>query len=245
MREYEEEIQGNPEETSSVPLPEDGQEDGGEEAASAAHQEYIPPVPEDFEEEMGGPCLADLHYTITVDEYDRGFRCFQKRYVYPKNWVLTAVFGILFLLYVQQAALDPTYTFAWVLMAVCLIFIGVLWINPIKIRKTLIKSIENIKDDRYTTYLYPDGAVICTEAVQEEGEEPLEIPPRKLSYALDAPEVLEREDMFLIYLKKQMFYVIPKHCLKVEELQEELLRREFTEKLGKRFKGRHEEASQA
>lgn len=190
---------------------------------------------QDFAADMGGSALAELHYSISVEEYNAGFFRFQKKYVYPKLIIMTVLFAVLGALYGQQVFLDPGYTLGWIVLAICVALVGFMWYNPAKIRRNLAKAIAHIKDDTYTTFLYPDGLVVCTDAAGELDEDGslIEIEPRKLLYLVESPEVQEWEDMFLIMLKKQMFYVIPKHFLKEEQIQ--ALRTEFHDKLDRRF----------
>lgn len=178
--------------------------------------------------------LQTLNYTISVDEYERAFIIFQKRYVFPKNYIMTALFGVIIVLYIQQLFTDPTYMTAWILGGVCLVFIALIWYNAFKIRRSLMRSIKDIADDRYTTAFLPDGLRIQTEiAVTDEAAEEYNPEPRKISYINDKVQILENGEMFILYLKKQMFYVIPKRCLSESEIA--FLGEEFAEKLQKDF----------
>ena len=62
--------------------------------------------------------LAVLNYTITVNEYEAAFREFQKKYVYPKNYIMTAGFAIILVVYIWQLIKDPSYQIAWFLSIV-------------------------------------------------------------------------------------------------------------------------------
>lgn len=68
--------------------------------------------------------LETLVYTISLGEYERGFILFQKKYVFPKNYIMTAAFAIVAALYVFQIVENPAYSTAWVMLLVCLFFIS-------------------------------------------------------------------------------------------------------------------------
>lgn len=193
----------------------------------------------EFEEEMGGGVLTEITYTTSSKEYEKAFIAFQKRYVYPKNTVITIIFALVAILYGEQVVRMPSYALGWALMAICAAMIVIIWYNPMRIRKTLVKSIQMIEDDVYVSYLYPDGLVIQTIITEDEVQENAEIEPsqegsdsednqeqeddtvipaKKIIYYLDKPDIINREDMFIIYLKKQMFYVIPKSGLSEQDI---------------------------
>lgn len=179
--------------------------------------------------------LQTINYTINIQEYEKAFIAFQKKFVFPKNTIMTAAFIIIIILYVNQLYQDPTYKMAWILIGVCAAFIALIWYNAFKIRKTLIKSIKDIKDDKYTTNIYDDSIVVQTELAQNElTDGSIDIEPKTILFIDDNPEVAENDEMFIIYLKKQMFYVIPKHQLMADQI--ESLSKIFEEKLDKRFK---------
>ena len=178
--------------------------------------------------------LQVLNYTISVGEYERAFIAFQKRYVFPKNYIMTVLFAGIIVLYAQQIKTDPSYTMAWVLLAVCIAFIILIWYNVFRIRKSLVNSIKEIQDDKYTSTFFEDGLMIQTEITgTDETQEAMEIQPKRIYYELDSPDVLENSEIFILYLKKQMFYVLPKRSMNDREI--EFLRTEFSEKLEKKF----------
>lgn len=182
---------------------------------------YVPQNP--FEEQTP---LTEIEYSIHLDEYDSAFLSFQKKYVYPKNWIMTVVFAIIIALYAQQLYMAPKDAFRWVLVGMCIAMVAGTWLNTRSVRKKLMKSIKEIKDDSYTTKLYDTGVSILVNAEEE-------IYPTYITFAGDAPAVMDREDMFILYLKKRMFYVIPKKDMSEEN--KKLFAETFAEKLGKDY----------
>lgn len=178
--------------------------------------------------------LQTLDYTILTEEYEKAFISFQKRYVFPKNIVMTVLFGGIAVLYGQQILVDSSYTAAWVLLAVCLAFIVLIWYNAFKIRKSLTHSIQEIQGDRYTMQVLEDGLLIRTKVANtDETDENTVIEPRRILFETERPEITDTADLFVLYLKKQMFYVIPKRCLTTE--QAAFMQEYFQQRLGKKY----------
>lgn len=195
----------------------------GEDYEEYEEEEYIPPNP--FEEKTS---LTEVKYSIHLDEYDSAFLSFQKKYVYPKNIIMSAAFVIIAALYGQQLYMDPTDTLRWFLFIMCFLLIGGMWFNTRKVRKKLMKSIKEIKDDTYTTKLYDTGISILVNTSEEEG-----IYPTYITFAEDNPIVMDKENMFILYLRKKMFYVIPKKDM--SDSDKKLFAETFAEKLDKDY----------
>lgn len=180
---------------------------------------------------------ATLKYTISVEQYAEAFKEFQKKYVFPRNYFMTVGFAIILVVYIWQIIKDPTFQIAWFLSIVSFAAIVSMWFNVYSIRKKLIKSIKDIKDDTYTTIITDKNISIQTDAVEIDTENedapPQEVKPTVLDFDLDMPEVIENQRMFIIYLKKQMFYVIPKTDMNENEIL--VVSETFSNALGKRF----------
>lgn len=202
-----------------------------------------------------------LKYSIKFEEYEQGFKSFQQKYVYPKNIVFSIIFFIVILLYAQQIFIDVKNGMSWILMGVCIAFVAILWYNPYKIRRNLMKSISEITEDEYKMEIYSDRVIIYTiterpleiehevdandinaelivnengELIEKSDDFNNEIEPKTINFEYDLPEILEKKDMFIIYLKKQMFYIIPKRNLFPEQCNN--IRDIFRKNLEKRFK---------
>lgn len=173
--------------------------------------------------------LSDLAYTITVDNYDKAFGEVQKRFEFPRNIVFTVLVALVAAYNLYMAIKVPTNNNTQVMIVgVSIAFLLILWITPLKRRKTLKEALSTIEDDSYTAEVFEDSIKITTVVKpDEEGNIP-EIAPKIIFYETDEPYVMEIPDEFVIYIKKQMFYVIPKKYLSDE--QTELLRKELSEK---------------
>lgn len=204
-------------------------------------KKYIPYEDDEDEEEddyyslpknpfEGEEALAETTYTIHLDEYEKGFIAFQKKFAYPKNYVMTGIFLVIMVLYGEQLLRKPDdFFFRLFLFILCGVMIAGMWINLRSVRKKLMKSISQLKDDTYTASVFEKGIEIITHV--ENGEE--EIPATCIKFSNEDFYILNREDMFILYLRKQMFYIIPKKNLSENEVK--LFEDKFSEKLQKRY----------
>lgn len=194
-------------------------------------------INESFEEV--NPKLT-LAYNIKNTEEEEAFITFQKRFVVKSSILKTVAFGILAIMFIYQIIKAPDNFASWLCFVVCIAVIFIVWYNPVKIRKTLIESLKPLEDDRYIFKLYENKFSIETVIPQEEidqaikdGEEPEKIPPRVVSFSDTGLSVLEKENMFVIFLKKESIYVLPKRCMTESEIKE--LSLVFEQKLGDDF----------
>lgn len=177
--------------------------------------------------------LTELRYTITVDDYDKAFHEVQKKFEFGRNTIFTVLVGIVGILNLITAIQKyPDNNNNVMLVAICIAFIAILWVMPFKRRKTLREALSTIEDDSYETEVYDDKIKICVvPKINPETNEPFEVSPKIIFYETDLPYVIEIPDEFIIYIKKQMFYVIPKRFLSEEQI--ETVRKEFSEKAKK------------
>lgn len=179
-------------------------------------------------------------YDIKNTEEEEAFISFQKKYILKSSILKTVAFGILAILFIYQIINSPDNFASWLCFIVCLAVIFIVWYNPIKIRKTLMESLKPLEDDKYIFKLYENKfsieTIISQEEIDEaiaEGEEPTQIPPRVVDFSDTGLSVLEKDNMFVIFLKKESIYVLPKRCLTESEIKE--LSFVFDQKLGDDF----------
>ena len=201
------------------------------------NSQAVEQINESFEEVT--PKLS-VTYDIKNTEEEEAFIEFQKRFIVKSSIIKTIAFGILAILFLYQIVNAPDNFASWLCFVVCLAVIFIVWYNPIKIRKTLLQSLKPLEDDRYIFKLYENKfsieTVISQEEIDEaikEGEEPPQIPPRIVSFRDTGLSVLEKDNMFVLFLKKDSIYVLPKRCLREDEIKE--LSFVFDQKLGDDF----------
>ena len=200
-------------------------------------KQTVEEINESFEEVNPNLSVA---YNIKNTEEEEAFITFQKKYILKSNILKTVAFGILALLFIYQIVNAPDNFASWLCFVVCLAVIFIVWYNPIKIRKTLMQSLKPLEDDKYIFKLYENKFSIETVIPQEEideaikeGEEPVKIPPKVVDFSDTGLSVLEKENMFVIFLKKESIYVLPKRCMTESEIKQ--LSYVFDLKLGDDF----------
>ena len=168
--------------------------------------------------------LLSFEYNVKNSEEEQAFTAFQKKYVYKGNYIKTALFGAVAVLFLISFIRDPKEYLNPVLMFVSLAFIFVIWFNTFKIRKSLLQALKVLENDKYIFTLYDDKFSIETILDESEFEEDEEIPtvqPRIVNFKETEIYVIENIDMFILILKKDTIYVLPKRCFD-ENISKEL-----------------------
>lgn len=190
----------------------DGKKYGG---SSFNDGEGKPELPE-------GEALAEVFYDVTIPEEDKGFREFQRLFVRKSSIIKTVVLLLVFAVFcAQQIAGKGGETLNWIAMTISAAAVVIVWYNPVSVRKSLMKALEAVKDDRYIFRLYEDAFSIETiipEEEFEEGEERIYPIPRVVKLAQADFLLSELEDMFVVIMKKETIYVLPKRCMTQQDM---------------------------
>lgn len=170
-------------------------------------------------------------YNIPLDMFEKAFVTFQKTFVYPKNIIATIIFSVVAVIYGYGAwkNSDPMYT---MLAVVCLVLIFSAWINPLKVRKKLMTSIAEIKDDFYNFELYDNKVSIGSIVINDDGEEEY-VPPAVIDIQSNVVKAVETKDYTIIYIKNHVFYVIPKKDFDLTE--QKIIADTLKKNMGKRY----------
>lgn len=176
-------------------------------------------------------------YQINYDTYSEAYRCYQKLFVFPKNRILQLILLVLAVDFGYHGAVDPENTLAFVLFALCVALIFVLWYNPRRMRRSVMDVIREIESDEYIFSMDSQKMTFRTvppEYTQDVPDDEFsDNPPTDVYYGKDI-RVIEKYEFFLICRGKQVFFVLPKYAL--YDNQAEIIRSVFEEKLGKRFR---------
>lgn len=180
-----------------------------------------------------GELKERVEYNITLEEEDRAFRIFQRLYTLKRNIVISALFGIAAASFAVQIIMGKGDNISWGLMAVCIAFMAAVWINQNRIRKMLLTALEVLKDDRYILSIYEKGFEIETIIPQEDvqtarevngdegGDEEVmsRLKPPISSYRFEQSglRLVENAEMYLIFVTKETFHVLPKRALTDEQ----------------------------
>lgn len=165
--------------------------------------------------------LCSFEFNVKNEEENKAFLFFQKKYVYKKNWIKTAGFGILAVGFAISAYRDPSMAVNYMLMGVSLAAIAAIWYNTKKIRQSLMEALKMLEDDRYIFSLYEDSFVIETIISEEERNEEDFVPikPNIEKLSDENLDITEHEDMFVIIVKKETIFVLPKRCMNEEQIK--------------------------
>jgi len=174
-----------------------------------------------------------IEYNITNKEQDLSYSAYQKKFMLKNLIIKSVVLFLLFAFFIQKVIFSPNNTVNWVVVGLSFGYLFFIWYNPYKMKKNMLLALLSIEDDRYEFSLYEDYFSIKTilpkEDLDENEENQDEIPPRIVDFSKDHIEILETNELFIIILKKQTIYTIPKRCL--SEIQQEEVREAFLAKI--------------
>ena len=194
---------------------------------------------------MEDEALVKKRYSIPYELFGEAFTVFQKKFVFPRNRIMSVLLLILAAGNVLNIMYGKGETIGYVLVLVCIALAFINWYNPRKLKRNLMESVKGIENDVYTLTIYPERIVIGTVLEPEKEKEPDEyeevfgeIPVKEdiadtEIYLNKNVKVIERKNFFMIYIKKSMFYVVPKEPLTQEEI--EIMNLHFQKQLDKNF----------
>ena len=131
--------------------------------------------------------LLERSYHIPLSLFDRAFRAFQKKFVYPRNFILTLLLAAVGGWYVYAQIKNPDGKLGYLMIVVCLAMIMITWYNTFKIRHSLLEAIKEIESDTYELRVYEDGmTILAKDADGQPFTEPEDAEP--------AEETAERTD---------------------------------------------------
>ena len=181
--------------------------------------------------------LLEKEYSIPYEIFGEAYTEFQKKYVNKRSYILMGIFIALGLVYVWSAIKDPSNTLAYLLMVVCFAFAGINWYNPKRIRRTLMEGIKGLEDEKYRFELFESHIEISTLIPEKEdendkendinseleeelfGDSPDEVSESSKLYFNDRLKISEKDNFFMLYQLKELFYVVPKSDFSAEELE--------------------------
>lgn len=179
-------------------------------------------------------------YKISADIFKEGFCAYQKKFVYPKNYLFIAVFIVLALNFVYGAVKAPDNYLAYIMIVICLALAVREWFNPRKMRRSFIDAIQETGEQEYKITAGSTWVEFSTiqrgnvenfaksgsqgefstelstfqrEDVENYDDEP--IPPSRIEK--ENLKILEYDRFFLFVDGKVMFYVVPKDVFSESE----------------------------
>lgn len=206
-----------------------------------------------------GELLAEGEYESRSDEILKGYKVYQKKYVFTSLiWkmllVALAVTSSVMMIITSE---DP------MLPAMCLLIsisVGIWFVStPVSNRKKLVRGLDSMEGTKYKAEFFTDKIKISTpveENVETEHEnqeqaeqtekseqseadialdgENEEIPATVIH--LDSPivDITDKEDMFILVVKKAYVFIIPKRAFTEDECQR--IREKLSAIMGIRYK---------
>ena len=210
----------------------------------------VPDTADTEEEEQQELVIEKKRYSISYEMFDNSYTVFQKKYVYPRAYIMCGLLVALAIANIINTILGGAKGsyMSYILVAACLALAAVNIYNPRKVKRNLMQSISGIENDVYTLEVFPDKLTFGTvlDPIEQRDSEPEEYEkvfgdnepaPEDIQksevYINSQLRVTERAEYFMVYIKRSMFYVIPKHALTEDEISKLALY--FSTKLGKYF----------
>lgn len=203
-----------------------------------------------------GELLAEGEYESVSDEILRGYKVYQKKYVFTSLiWkMLLAALAVTSSVMMIMTSEDP------MLPAMCLLIsisVGIWFVStPVSNRKKLMRGLDSMEGTKYKAEFFTDKIKISTpieesvETVQKEQEQTEQIEQSEADIALDGEneeipatvihldspivDLTDREDMFILVVKKAYVFIIPKRAFTEEECQR--VREKLSAIMGIRYK---------
>lgn len=206
-----------------------------------------------------GELLAEGEYESVSDEILRGYKVYQKKYVFTSLiWkMLLVALAVTSSVMMIMTSEDP------MLPAMCLLIsisVGIWFVStPVSNRKKLMRGLDSMEGTKYKAEFFTDKIKISTpieesvETVQKEQEQTEQTEQIEQSEAdialdgeneeipatvihLDSPivDLTDREDMFILVVKKAYVFIIPKRAFTEEECQR--VREKLSAIMGIRYK---------
>lgn len=157
------------------------------------------------EDELHG---IEIKYDLAGEEVKKALKVFQRKTIFKKNLIYTAVLAILFLLYLQMLFKDPGSTVAKILAPLCIAVIGFIWYLPARHIKATAQAVE-LNNDTFRIE-------ICTEGIllNEQSGKYL------ISYNKPTTKCIELKEIFVICVSQKQVFAIPKRCIPADQIDE-------------------------
>lgn len=157
-------------------------------------------------------------YKIPAEIYRESYKAYQKKYVYPKKYLLCGIFLILAANFVYGAAKAPDNLLAYLLIMVCIALAAAQIYNPVQVRRRIIDTIAGMGEIVYSITVADEYIEIATESYAENSEDD-ELPEPARLHRDGSLNILEYDSFFILMYGKEIFYSIPKADFTEDELE--------------------------
>jgi len=174
--------------------------------------------------------IFEKEYAIPSAMFEKAFGQWQKKFVYPRTYIISLLFLVLAVIYIISAVKDSANTMAYVMTALCFALSAINWYNPKKIKRNLMTAVNSMSDELYRMTLYDTFIEISTVIKPEYndendsekeifGDDPPETVGSTKLYFNSGLKIMEYDDYFIAYQVKESFYIIPKSGFSDGELE--------------------------
>lgn len=172
--------------------------------------------------------ILQKEYSIAPHMYDSSFKDWQRKFVFPKNYIMTAVFGILAIIDIILVVLGKFNPAVIILALICIGVIVAMWLNSNNVRKKFVQNMAKFKDERQTAQFFEDGIIIKKiPRGSTQGEKIV------IDFSSDSVKMLDKRYYFIAYVNNSNFNIIPKKVFDATE--ENTLAKCFQNKLGSNY----------
>ena len=173
--------------------------------------------------------LASGQYEGKKEDLLRGFRIFQKKYAYKNVIIQLMLVAIAIGINVVNivTSRDGDVGASFVVIFFCLILGINCAIMPKRTYNKLSKALDEVEGAVYGVDVFTDKVVISTvydplvkgkEDKEDDADNDDDLPPATLIHTDNGGvDIIEAEDMYIIYIRKVNVYVIPKTAFSYEE----------------------------
>lgn len=203
--------------------------------------------------------IIEKEYHIPLEIFSKAFTCFQKKFIYPKTYLMILCYFLIIVWQVILIIKDKANNISAFIIMTAFLAIFISWYNPKKVKRNLLESIKEIETDLYKFKLFDDYisllALSKEEIIsfEETDENNIENSENEGNYDIFEGEsrdnsdrdatilkfnnayfsIIEYDEFYILYQAKIIFYVVPKKDFSDEELL--IMNENFKNKLGKRF----------
>ncbi len=100
--------------------------------------------------------IIEKEYNIPLDIFNKAFTSFQKKFTYPRTYIMMACYFAIMVWQLVSIARGQGRAVTAIIIATCAVAIFISWFNPKKIKRNLLDSIKEIETDLYKFKLYDD-----------------------------------------------------------------------------------------
>ena len=150
----------------------------------------------------------EVHYDLREEEVKLALKAFQKKMVFKKNVIYTIALIVLGVMYLVSVLNNPDYTMGYILGALSIVIIGLIWYLPVRHIRLTAKAVGAANDTFFIE--------VCEQGfLLREGD-------GKYLIGYDKPmvSVVELPELFVICVTKEKMFALPKRCIEPEKMDE-------------------------